>query len=42
VQIDRQRVGHISSAYVRSPIDYRAIFRIENRRWQLVTLVAGD
>jgi len=42
VQIDRQRVGYISSAYVRSPIDYRAIFRIENRRWQLVTLVAGD
>ena len=34
--------GYISSAYVRSPIDYRAIFRFENRRWQLVTLVAGD
>ena len=42
VQLDTQRVGYISAAYVRSPIDYRAIFRFENRRWQLVTLVAGD
>lgn len=42
VQFDKQRVGYISSSYVRRPIDYRAIFRFENRRWQLVTLVAGD
>jgi hypothetical protein len=41
VQIDKT-VGYISSAYVRSPIDYRAIFRFEDRRWRLVTFVAGD
>ena len=41
VQIDKA-VGYISSAYVRSPIDYRAIFRFEAARWRLVTFVAGD
>lgn len=42
VQIDTNRVGYIASAYVRSPIDYRAVFRFEDRRWRLVTFVAGD
>jgi hypothetical protein len=41
VRID-EKVGYISSAYVRSPIDYRAIFRVEDGRWRLVTFVAGD
>jgi hypothetical protein len=41
VQVDKT-VGYVSSAYVRSPIDYRAIFRFEDRRWRLVTFVAGD
>ena len=34
--------GYIASRFVRSPIDYRAIFRYEGRQWRLVTLVAGD
>ncbi len=42
VQIDTARVGYISSAYVRSPVDYRAIFSFADRRWRLVTFVAGD
>ncbi len=42
VQIDKNRIGYIASPYVRSPIDYRAIFRFEDRRWRLVTFVAGD
>ena len=42
VQIDKSRVGYIATSYVRSPIDYRAIFRFEDRLWQLVTFVAGD
>ena len=42
VQLDKNRVGYISSAYARSPVDYRAIFRFEDRRWRLVTFVAGD
>ena len=41
VQIDG-KIGYVASAYVRSPIDYRAIFRFEDRRWRLVTFVAGD
>ena len=42
VKVDKNRVGYISSAYVRCPIDYRAIFRFEDRRWRLVNFVAGD
>lgn len=41
VQIDG-KIGYVASAYARSPIDYRAIFRFEDRRWRLVTFVAGD
>jgi len=36
------RTGFISSAYVRSPVDYRAIFTEVDGRWQLMTLIAGD
>jgi len=42
VQFAKAQVGFIASAYVRSPIDYRAIFRNEDRRWRLITFVAGD
>jgi hypothetical protein len=42
VRVDRNRTGYIASQFVRSPIDYRAIFRDEGGQWKLVTLVAGD
>ena len=42
VRLDEARVGYIASEYVRSPIDYRAIFRFENRQWRMAMLVAGD
>jgi hypothetical protein len=42
VRVEANRIGYISSQFVRSPIDYRAIFRYEGRQWKLVTLVAGD
>jgi hypothetical protein len=42
VWLDGGGVGYVASEYVRSPIDYRAIFRFENRQWRLVTLLAGD
>ena len=42
VRLDGARTGYVASAYVRSPVDYRAIFRRENRAWRLVTFVAGD
>lgn len=42
VRVEGSRTGYIASQFVRSPIDYRAIFRYEGRQWKLVTLVAGD
>ena len=34
--------GYISEDYIRSPIDYRAIFEKRDERWQLAALVTGD
>ncbi len=34
--------GFVSARYVRSPIDYRAIFEKRNGRWKLVVFIAGD
>jgi hypothetical protein len=42
VRVEGNRTGYVASQFVRSPIDYRAIFRYEGRQWKLVTLVAGD
>lgn len=42
VRVEGNRTGFIASQFVRSPVDYRAIFRNEGRQWKLVTLVAGD
>jgi hypothetical protein len=36
------RTGYIASRYVRSPIDYRALFEHKQGRWWLVAFVAGD
>jgi hypothetical protein len=36
------KVGYVSSAYVRSPIDYRAIFELKADGWRLVSFLAGD
>ena len=36
------KVGFISSRFVRSPIDYRAIFSEQSGAWRLVSFVAGD
>jgi hypothetical protein len=35
-------VGYVASIYVRSPIDYRAIFTFKDGRWRLTAFVAGD
>ena len=42
VRVEGNRTGYIASPFVRSPVDYRAIFRHDGRQWKLVTLVAGD
>ncbi len=34
--------GFVSAEYVRSPIDYRAIFTKENGKWKMTAFVAGD
>ena len=36
------RTGYVASRYVRSPIDYRALFEFKDGRWWLVAFVAGD
>lgn len=34
--------GYIAEDYIRSPIDYRAIFEKKNGKWQLTAFVSGD
>jgi hypothetical protein len=36
------RTGYISSRYVRSPVDYRALFNKIDGRWWMTAFVAGD
>ncbi|HVG09159.1 MAG TPA: SH3 domain-containing protein [Thermoanaerobaculia bacterium] len=36
------RTGYISSRYVRSPVDYRALFNKIGGRWRMTAFVAGD
>jgi len=41
VLIDGKR-GYIKSEFVRSPIDYRAMFQFSNGRWWMTFFAAGD
>lgn len=34
--------GFVAERYIRSPIDYRAIFKKRDGKWVLTTLIAGD
>lgn len=34
--------GFVKAEFVRSPIDFRAIFEKKNGRWKLISFVAGD
>lgn len=42
VRLSDGRSGYISNRYVRSPIDYRAIFARVDGDWRLITFIAGD
>jgi hypothetical protein len=42
IRLDGGRVGYVSSAFVRSPIDYRAIFELKADGWRMVSFLAGD
>jgi hypothetical protein len=34
--------GFIKAKYVRSPIDYRAIFEKNNGKWKMGAFISGD
>ena len=36
------KTGFVNAKYVRSPIDYRAVFEKRNGKWKMITFVAGD
>jgi len=42
VMLGGGRTGFIASEYVRSPIDYRAIFTEVDGHWRLMMFIAGD
>ncbi len=42
VQLPDGRTGFVSSPYIRSPIDRRALFQFHDGRWWLMAYVAGD
>jgi len=42
VQLADGRIGYMSSQFVRSPIDHRALFQLQDGRWRLMAYVAGD
>jgi len=42
IELPDGRTGFVSSRYVRSPIDHRALFQFHDGRWWLTAYVAGD
>jgi hypothetical protein len=42
IQLPDGRTGFVSSQYIRSPIDHRALFQFHDGRWWLMAYVAGD
>ena len=42
VKLRDGRTGYVSSRYVRSPVDYRALFNKVGGRWRMTAFVAGD
>jgi len=42
IQLADGRVGFVSSQYIRSPVDHRALFQFHDGRWWLMAYVAGD
>jgi hypothetical protein len=42
VQLGDGRTGYMWHAYVRSPVDYRALFNLIDGRWKMTAFVAGD
>ena len=42
VRLGDGRTGYVWHAYVRSPIDHRALFNLIDGRWRMTAFVAGD
>ena len=42
VQLGDGRTGYIWDAYVRSPVNYRALFNLIDGRWRMTAFVSGD
>jgi hypothetical protein len=42
VRLPSDQNGYVHQRYIRSPIDYRAIFAKEDGRWQMMMFLAGD
>ena len=42
VRLNDGRTGYVANRYVRSPIDYRAIFARVDGAWRLIMFIAGD
>ena len=42
VRLADGRTGFVHADYLRSQVDYRAMFRFDGTRWQLVRFIAGD
>jgi hypothetical protein len=42
VQLPNGRQGHVAKAYVRMPIDMRAVFNRIDGRWRMTAFVGGD
>jgi hypothetical protein len=42
VQLSDGRSGYMSRKFVRSPVDYRALFNLSKGRWRMTAFVAGD
>ena len=42
VQLGDGRAGYMWHAYVRSPVDYRALFNLIDGGWRMTAFVAGD
>ena len=42
VRLGDGRTGYVWHAYVRSPVDHRALFNLVDGRWRMTAFVAGD
>lgn len=42
VKLSDGQTGYVAEEFIRSPIDYRAVFEKQNGRWVMTAFIAGD